>query len=114
MIDELLPCPFCGSKELTPLHDDWVVGQEFAIRCVGCGCLGPRALTRPEAMKRWNRPSDELAKLREEVAGYERLIQLQRKRMGEATKLWRQATGEHEGVWPDLGDLLEWLIKRCP
>ncbi len=30
-------------------------------------------------------------------------------RMGEATKLWQQATGEHDTL-PDLGVLLDWLM----
>ena len=37
------------------------------------------------------------------------VFDLQQTRMGEATKLWQQATGEHDTL-PDLGVLLDWLM----
>jgi hypothetical protein len=41
----------------------------------------------------------------------EAIFQLQWTRMGEATKLWQEETGRDD-TWPDLGDLLEWLMER--
>ena len=38
------------------------------------------------------------------------LFSLQQTRMGEATKRWQDATGEHN-VLPDLGELLAWLMS---
>jgi hypothetical protein len=40
------------------------------------------------------------------------LFALQQARMGEATALWQQATGQ-EGVLPDLGALLAWLLAEA-
>lgn len=46
-----------------------------------------------------------------ELSDYRRLCELQRKRMNEATEMWRQATGRHD-VLPDLGNLLTWLMDE--
>lgn len=51
------------------------------------------------------------AELMEENAELNHLFDLQHKRMGEATKLWQQETGRDD-TWPDLGDLLTWLMAR--
>jgi hypothetical protein len=40
----------------------------------------------------------------------EALFRLQRTRMTEATKVWRETTHQHD-VSPDLGDLLAWLLS---
>ncbi len=37
------------------------------------------------------------------------VFNMQQTRMGKATKLWQQATGEHHTL-PDLGVLLDWLM----
>lgn len=39
------------------------------------------------------------------------IFDMQWKRMGEATKLWQEATGK-TNTHPDLGALLTWLIER--
>jgi len=49
----------------------------------------------------------------ENCADLETLFEMQQKRMRKATKLWQEATGKHE-VFPDLGNLLDWLIERAP
>ena len=41
----------------------------------------------------------------------EKLFELQRRRMGEATRIWQQATGRTD-VLPDLGALLAWLLEE--
>lgn len=48
---------------------------------------------------------------RTDNAELNRLFELQWTRVGEATKLWQAATGRHDTL-PDLGELVEWLIKR--
>ena len=61
----------------------------------------------------------ELEKLRKErdealmwSRDYQRTFDLQRKRMDAATKLWRKAHPGNENTYPDLGELLEWLMNR--
>lgn len=54
-------------------------------------------------------------KARADVADYEALFDLQWKRTGEATALWRaEAPEERALTMPDLGDLLVWLMARGP
>lgn len=46
-----------------------------------------------------------------EVKEYEELIAMQKKRMEPAWKMWQQAKNE-PNTWPDLGDLLQFLLDR--
>ena len=39
------------------------------------------------------------------------LFDVQRTRVGEADKLWQEATGKHNTI-PDLGELIDWLAKH--
>jgi len=39
------------------------------------------------------------------------LFNMQQRRMGEAVKLWQDATGKHDTL-PDLGRLLDWLLTE--
>lgn len=56
-------------------------------------------------------PTDDLE--REEVAELRQVFDMQWKRMGEATALWRAEDPEARAlVMPDLGDLLKWLMDR--
>lgn len=41
---------------------------------------------------------------------YDQLFELQQKRIKQADKMWQRATGRD--VWPDLGELLTWLLAR--
>lgn len=57
---ELLPCPFCGSKEvsLCPIECRDCDKQKFykqAIECENCGSLGQIAPSEKEAIEYWNR-----------------------------------------------------------
>jgi hypothetical protein len=52
-----------------------------------------------------------LDEARREVADYKASFDLYYSRQMEAIKLWQEATGRKD-VWPDLGALTEWLIKR--
>lgn len=47
---------------------------------------------------------------RDRVAEYDHLIGLQRARSREADRLWQEAHGKLD-VWPDLGEVLEWLMS---
>lgn len=49
---------------------------------------------------------------RAEAAELQSLFDLQRKRMDAARALWQQAHPDKENVWPDLGDLLAWLMQE--
>ena len=53
----------------------------------------------------------ENADLKDQITEYEDLIKLQRKRSAEADKLWQQAHNR-PNVWPDLGQLLTWLLSQ--
>ena len=55
-MNELKPCPFCGSETLEMDKED---GQDFNswyITCYNCDCQGVSryGMTRDEAIKAWN------------------------------------------------------------
>jgi len=57
----------------------------------------------------------EAAKIRElehDNAELRALFDLQHKRTLEADKLWQKAHNK-PGVWPDLGELIQWLMKKA-
>ena len=62
MMDELKPCPFCGSntleldKEISPTGDYSI----WFVTCYDCPCQGVRGDTREEAIKAWNTRQDVL------------------------------------------------------
>jgi hypothetical protein len=87
-----------------------LIGQIVTMRAMqGQGLLGSEAaeiIARQTRYKGrsavfWGRTASEL----------QATFDLQWKRMGKATKLWQKETGKHD-IWPDLGDLLDWLIER--
>jgi len=49
-MDELKPCPFCGSSDIA--ESRWVSG--WTICCYDCDAEGPHALTIKEAVEKWN------------------------------------------------------------
>jgi hypothetical protein len=55
---------------------------------------------------------DEITELRMELAEHDARFELCHKRTLEADKLWQQAHNQ-PNVWPDLGELIEWLMKRA-
>jgi len=55
----------------------------------------------------------QLEDLKERLTDYDQLFNLQHSRMAKATKRWQDATGKHE-IFPDLGDLLDWLLESKP
>lgn len=52
-----------------------------------------------------------VAELESELEEYASLIKLQHRRSVKASKLWQKAHNK-PGVWPDLGELLAWLLER--
>lgn len=68
-MNDLKPCPFCGTKE-SDSPDEEIVGKMIAgvesipgdgeeitdsyVRCNGCDCTGPFEITEALAIKRWN------------------------------------------------------------
>ena len=57
------------------------------------------------------RKQEHIKQLQDEVKELQAVFNLQQTRMGKATKLWQQATGEHDTL-PDLGVLLDWLMAE--
>lgn len=48
----------------------------------------------------------------DETRDHEQLFETQWARMREATKAWQAAHPGNDLVWPDLGELLTWLLNR--
>lgn len=55
---------------------------------------------------------DEIERLKADNAELNALFDLQYKRTTEATKAWRKANPDNDNVLPDLGNLLEWMLKE--
>lgn len=61
-----------------------------------------------------NRLNTELAAARQELRELRALFDLQWRRMGEATQMWRAERPEERALTlPDLGDLLGWLMGEA-
>lgn len=54
----------------------------------------------------------ENAELKTELKGLRSLFELQHKRVVEADKLWQKAH-DQPNVWPDLGELIDWLLSMA-
>lgn len=53
----------------------------------------------------------ELDEAQKEIESYDELLQLQNTRYGVATEYWRKFHEGWENIYPDLGDLLDFLMK---
>lgn len=52
-MDELKPCPFCGSLKIEMIKIDCT--NEWFLRCEKCGIEQPLYNARSKAIKAWNR-----------------------------------------------------------
>jgi hypothetical protein len=81
------------------------------FECVGKGGMFLKELDVFERrVREWY--EREVAALKAEVAEHDELMNQQHERTAEADKAWQKATGK-EGVLPDLGTLVEWLMGRA-
>ena len=53
----LLPCPFCGEKELDLISAEYAcrTGGREMVACLGCGTQGPWGESEQDAANRWNK-----------------------------------------------------------
>ena len=59
-IEEIMPCPFCGSKnvEMSGYEDkEYQCFSNFWVKCDGCGAMGSGKNTKEEARLSWNETS---------------------------------------------------------
>ena len=57
MINQLKPCPFCGSDDVEVYDRDCRLTEKawgFRAHCVGCGIDGPEHNSEAEAIDLWN------------------------------------------------------------
>lgn len=52
-MSELKPCPFCGSDCLRVSINE-SRGDNVAIECIMCGCMGPDMHNQSAAIEEWN------------------------------------------------------------
>lgn len=52
-MDELKPCPFCGSDEDIRVVSEY--SEAFYVYCLTCTSCGPSGATSQEAIEAWNR-----------------------------------------------------------
>lgn len=49
-MNELTPCPFCGSDDVHTQRYNIC----YSVECFNCECLGPSGTTADEAAQKWN------------------------------------------------------------
>jgi predicted nucleic acid-binding Zn-ribbon protein len=86
--------------------------QEFLDE-LGCRIEGAIGVVMIKMLRMIRDLQAEVATLKSTVADYESLHELQSMRMKEAVALWRAEDPTREGVHPDLGNLLAWLMSRA-
>ena len=75
-------------------------------KCSTCQEMTIQSLSRTNAEL-----TDQLKRLREDLAEKQALFDLQHKRTLKAQRAWQEATGNTH--WPDLGKLIEWLMEQA-
>ena len=51
---ELRPCPFCGRTDALDPNDNFGGERPYAVCCDSCEFVGPEAVTKAEAVEKWN------------------------------------------------------------
>jgi Lar family restriction alleviation protein len=85
LVDELKPCPFCGSADSKTGHGTvrrhknrapnlGVDRYHFHVRCGHCGFNGPRGLTDEQSVAGWNTRAESQRPAREAVAPFAYVI----------------------------------------
>lgn len=57
-MDELKPCPFCGTKSYEcdcVVFNNNLGGKWYFVECIECKAQGPRMTTHKHACEAWNR-----------------------------------------------------------
>jgi hypothetical protein len=91
-------------------------GLREALKRANFECVGKRGMFLKELdvfeghVRAWH--ERDVAALRAEAAEQHQLMDLQHERTAEADRAWQKATGK-EGVLPDLGTLVGWLMGRA-
>ena len=76
----------------------------------GSEIIIPDKLRRPAEVER-DELRKQLADARAEIEEHHERVRMCHKRTVEADKLWQKAHNKPD-VWPDLGELIQWLMKR--
>lgn len=106
-------CKVCDRPEATPAQ--WAALDVLATPDAPAGikaeewCWGTNTPTCERLAKDWRH---EAIEARDELELCDHLLALQRSRMHPADVAWREAHGEGEHVYPDLGVLIEWLMAE--
>lgn len=106
-------CEVCDRPEATPAQ--WAALDVLATPDAPAGikteewCWGTNTVACERLAKDWRH---EALEARDELELCDHLLAVQRSRMHPADVAWREAHGEGEHVYPDLGVLIEWLMAE--
>ena len=58
-MNDLLPCPFCGSNDLRipkniESENGYIVAKATTVECLECGASGPKIAYVSDVLKAWN------------------------------------------------------------
>jgi len=94
-IEELKPCPFCGSGVLHKNNPE-KMGRTFFVSCGFCDCRGACLPTEQGAVDAWNTRADEFAAMERDAERY-RWLRDGTQRLAGVGSWYRQ-------VWTSWGD----------
>ena len=98
-----MKCEICGAENPPSMNHT----SMHTCICVDC-CRYKKT----EWQKRAEAAEAELAKALVEIEEHHELVRMCHKRTMEADKLWQKAHNKPD-VWPDLGELIQWLMKKA-
>ena len=108
---QLHACWWCNSELVLPV----VSGNKYYVMCFVCHARGPWSENSDHAAAIWNvglAVAREAADLLERVQDYQKLIAMQRSRTIAASHAFQQAHDWPETHFPDLGELIDWLMEQ--